>query len=144
VKKINMSYKHRKRCSTLLSVRKMLIKATMKYHCPSLERLKWKKTDKASVGKSTDELKRSSTNRLCMCSVIQLRPTLCDPMDCSPPGSSVHGILQARILEWVAISSSRGSSQPRDWTWVSCVSCTGRQILYLRDTGKPKIRIMRL
>ena len=45
---------------------------------------------------------------------LQLCPTLCDPMDCSPPGSSVHGILQARTLEWVAISSSRGSSQPRD------------------------------
>ena len=40
-------------------------------------------------------------------------PTLCDPMDCSLPGSSVHGIFQARILEWVAISISRGSSQPR-------------------------------
>ena len=40
--------------------------------------------------------------------------TVCDPMDCSPLGSSVHGILQARILEWVAIPSSRGSSQPRD------------------------------
>ena len=46
--------------------------------------------------------------------VIQLCLTCCDPMDCSPPGSSVHGILQARILEWVAISFSRGSSQPRD------------------------------
>ena len=45
--------------------------------------------------------------------------TLCDPMDCSPPGSSVHGILQARILEWVSLSSSRGSSQPRDQTQVS-------------------------
>ena len=45
--------------------------------------------------------------------------TLCDPMDCSPPGSSVHGILWARILEWVAMPSSRGSSQPRDPTWVS-------------------------
>ena len=43
-------------------------------------------------------------------------PTLCNPMDCSPPSSSVHGILQARILEWVAISSSRGYSQPRDRT----------------------------
>ena len=53
--------------------------------------------------------------------------TLCDPMDCSPPGSAVHGILQARILELVVISSFRGSSQPRDWT---CVSCIGRQILY--------------
>ena len=48
-------------------------------------------------------------------------------MECSPPGSSVHGISQARILEWVAISSSRGSSRPRDQT---CVSCMGRQILY--------------
>ena len=46
-------------------------------------------------------------------------PTLCDPMDCSLPGSSLHGILQANILEWVAISFSRGSSQPRDRTWVS-------------------------
>ena len=46
--------------------------------------------------------------------VTQLCPTLCDPTDCNPPGSSVRGILQARILEWVAISSSRGSSQPRD------------------------------
>ena len=45
--------------------------------------------------------------------------TLCDPMDCSPPGFSVHGIHQARILEWVAISSSRGSSWPSDWTHVS-------------------------
>ena len=44
--------------------------------------------------------------------------TLCDPVDCSPPGSSVHGILQARILGWVAIFSSRRSSPPRDWTWV--------------------------
>jgi len=54
------------------------------------------------------------------CSVIQSCPTLWDPMDCSPPGSSVHGILQTRILEWVAISSSRGSSWPRDRTCVSC------------------------
>ena len=46
----------------------------------------------------------------------------CDPMDCSLPGSSVHRILQARILEWVAISFSRGSSQPRNWTWVSCIA----------------------
>ena len=45
-----------------------------------------------------------------VCSVTQSRPTLCDPRDCSPPGSSVHGIFQARILEWVAISYSRRSS----------------------------------
>ena len=51
--------------------------------------------------------------------------TLCDPMNCSPPGSSVHGIFQARILEWVAMPSSRGSSQPRDRTHVSCIFCIG-------------------
>ena len=56
--------------------------------------------------------------------------TLYNPIDCSPPGSSVHGIFQARILQWVAIFSSRGSSRPRDQTCVSCVSCIGRQILY--------------
>ena len=59
--------------------------------------------------------------------VVHSCPTLCDLMDCSPPGSSVHGIFQARMLEWVAIFFSRGSSQPRDETHVSCV---GRQILY--------------
>ena len=50
--------------------------------------------------------------------VTQLCPTLCDPMDCSLPDSSVHGIFQARILEWVAISLSRGFSRPRDWTQI--------------------------
>ena len=54
-----------------------------------------------------------------LCLVTQSCPTLCDPMDCSPPGSSVHGIFQARILEWVAISFSRGTSWPRDWTGFS-------------------------
>ena len=58
---------------------------------------------------------------------LQLCLTLCNPMDHSPPDSSVHGILQERILVWVAISSSRGSFQPRDPTRVSCVSCIGRQ-----------------
>ena len=57
-------------------------------------------------------------------------PTLCNPMDCSPLGSSVHEIFQARVLEWVAIPFSRGSSRPRDWTCISCVSCIGRWILY--------------
>ena len=53
---------------------------------------------------------------------LQSHPTLCDPMDCSLSGPSVPGILQARILEWVAMPSSRGSSWPRDWTCVSCIS----------------------
>ena len=53
--------------------------------------------------------------------VAQLCLTLCYPMDCSLQGFSVHGIFQARVLEWVAIPFSRGSSWPRDWTWVSCI-----------------------
>ena len=58
---------------------------------------------------------------------LQVSPTLCDPVDCSPPGSSVHGTSPAKILEWVAISFSKGSSRPRDQI---CVSCIGRWILY--------------
>ena len=66
--------------------------------------------------------------------VALLCPTLCNPLDCSLPGSSVHGILQARILEWVAIPFSRGSSQPKNGTQVS-----QRQILYpLRHQGRPR------
>ena len=54
----------------------------------------------------------------CCCEVAQPCPTLCSPTDCSLPGSSVHGIFQTRILEWVAVSFSRGPSRPRDRTWV--------------------------
>ena len=66
--------------------------------------------------------------------VTQLCWTLCNPMDCSPPGFSVQGILQARILEWTAIAFSRGTSQPRDRTLVSCF--TGR-FFTVWATGKP-------
>ena len=59
-----------------------------------------------------------------------------DPLDCSPPGSSVHGILQARILQWVAIPFSRGSSQPRDWTQDSCI--TGRWFIIWTTREAPK------
>ena len=69
-------------------------------------------------------------------SVAQSCPILCDHMDRSSPVSSLHAILQARILEYVAISSSWGSSQPRDWTHVSCGSCLSRQILYHWATWK--------
>ena len=58
----------------------------------------------------------STVNSSCFYLAVKSCLTLCNPMDCSPPGSSVHGIFQARILEWVAIFSSRGSSQPRDQT----------------------------
>ena len=65
---------------------------------------------------------------------LQLCLTLCDPMDCSPPGSCVHGILQARILEWVAVPSSRGPSQPRDQAWISR---TAGDSLPLSHWGRP-------
>ena len=71
-----------------------------------------------------------------LCLVTQLYLTLCDSMDCSPLGSPVHGSLQARILEWVAMPSSRGSSQPGDRIQVSCIA--GR-FLWLSPDGSPRI-----
>ena len=67
--------------------------------------------------------------------VAQLCPILCDPMDCSSPGSSVYGILQAWILEWVAISFSRGSFQPRDWTQVSRIVVRRFTVWATREAG---------
>ena len=66
--------------------------------------------------------------------VAQSCPTFCDPMDCNLPGSSVHGVSQARILEWVAISFSRGSSWLRDQTQVSCIAADS---LTSEPPGKP-------
>ena len=68
------------------------------------------------------------------CMYAQSCQTLSDPMDCSPPGFSVLGIFQARTLEWVAVSFSRGPSRPRDRTGVSRISCLGRQTLYYWST----------
>ena len=62
--------------------------------------------------------------------LLQSFLTLCNPMNCCPPGCSVHGIITARILEWVAMLSSKGPSWPRDQTLVSYSSCMGRWILY--------------
>ena len=66
-------------------------------------------------------------------SVAQSCPTLCDPMGCSLPGSSVHGLFQAIVLEWIAISISRGSSQPREQTQVSCIAGRGFIIWATRE-----------
>ena len=76
-------------------------------------------------------------------SVIQSlsRVRLCHPMNCNLLGSSVHGISQARILEWVAISSSRGSSQAGDWTCVSRISCTAGRFFTTGPWGKPSLII---
>ena len=65
---------------------------------------------------------------MCVCGA-QLCLTFRDPMDCTLPGFSVCGIFQARTLEWVVISYCRGSSQPRNWNRISCVSCVGRRIV---------------
>ena len=81
----------------------------------------------ASFGK--DELRdfcilRANVDESEKVKVLVIEPclTLCDPMDCNPTGFSVHGIFQARILKWVAISFSREYSQPKDWTWVSRIA----------------------
>ena len=73
----------------------------------------------------------------CVCACTQLHPTLCDPMDYSPPGSSVHGNFRAGILELVGISFSKRSSWPRDRTHISCSSCISRRILYYCHLGSP-------
>ena len=74
-------------------------------------------------GSSRQQSEKASGHSLCLpAQLLQSCPTLCDPVDGHLPGSSVHGILRARILEWVAISYSRGSSWPRDQTRVSCGS----------------------
>ena len=72
----------------------------------------------------------SHTHILLLFQLLWSVQLFCDSMNCSLPGSSVHGIFQARILEWVAIYSSRRSSWPRDQILVSCISCIGRWILY--------------
>ena len=69
-------------------------------------------------------------------------PTLCDPTDCSPAGSTVHGIVLARILEWAAISSSRGSSPPRDQTCISFFSCVAGRFFTSQSLGKPRFSVV--
>ena len=79
---------------------------------------------------------------LCYAKSLQSCPTLCDPIDSSPPGSPVPGILQARTLQGVAIPFSMGSSPPRDQTQVSHVSCIGRHVLYYyRHLGSPRFEV---
>ena len=82
-------------------------------------------TDYRNTG--TEKQFPSQITIVCCCLVARLCPTLCSPTDCSPPGFSVCGISQVRILKWIAISFSKGCSQPRDWTSLSYI---GRQILY--------------
>ena len=94
------------------------------------------------IGKSREH-KPSWNHLVCCCLVTKLCLTLCDPRACSPPGPSVHGISQARILEWAAISFSRGSSQPRDQTPVSCIGMNWQAVsLALSRQGTRMASIM--
>ena len=91
-----------------------------------------------TAGEGEDGMNRESSidiHTTCALS-FQSCPTLCDPVDCSLPGSSVYGILWARKLEWIAMPSSRGSSRPRDQTHVSC---TAGRFLTTEPPGKPRI-----
>ena len=96
------------------------------------------------VAKESDATEQLNNNKiyspshsmLCCTQSLQPHPTLCSPMDRSPPGSSVHGVLQARILEWVAMLSSRGSSQPRDRIHISCVSCFAGRFFTTEPPGQ--------
>ena len=74
-----------------------------------------------------------------LCSCAQSCLTLCDPMNCSSPGSSIHGIFYVKILEWVAIPFSRDSFWPRDQTWVSCISCIAGWVFIAEPPGKTLI-----
>ena len=100
--------------------------------------------DKAVMILASDFWPQETLLNVCVCAGMcvwaQSNLTLSSPTDCSPPGFSVHRILQAKILEWVSISFSRGSSWTRDQTWVSCI---GRQIsLPLSHWGSPMIVLL--
>ena len=107
----------------------------LQYFCleNSVDRGAWQAIYSSWGQKELDTTERlSQTLNVCIrAKSLQLCLTLCDPMDCSQPGSSVHGIFHARILEWVAISYSRGFSPPRDRTRVSCVSCIASRFFTL-------------
>ena len=85
--------------------------------------------------KNTSNIFQYLVYLMCIGLVTSVSLTLCNPMDCSPPGSSVHGILQARMLEWVVMPSSRGSSLPRDRT---CGSCLASRFFTAEPPGQPQ------
>ena len=132
-----MAKRHMKRCLTLLIIIEIQIKTTVSYHLTlisldiftkSTNNKCWRcyrgKGTLYTIGRNVNWCTHYGEQYAAAVAAKSLQscPTLCDPMDCSPPGFSVHGILQARILKWVAISFSRGSSQPRDQTQVSRIA----------------------
>ena len=133
---IKIVKRHLQRCSISLTIEEMQIKTIMRYHLTSVRmgsitkstnKKCWRKGNSSIplLGMYTLTVTTESSVYVHTCSVFQSCPTLCDLMDCSPPGSSVHGIFQARKLEWIAISFCKGSSGPRTRTHISYVSGTG-------------------
>ena len=127
-----------------------LLSAAAKTWCSQINKYKKKSGPRISIAiffKDTKmfnkHVKRCSNISLYVCMLSCFSPllTLCNPMDCSPAVSSVHGILQTGILEWVAVPSSRESSQPRDQTCVSYISHWLVCSLPLAPPGKPNISI---
>ena len=107
-------------------------------HCPRPVSYQEIHSRPHKVGEATDPQRQGNFFCFGVCAqLLQSCLTFYYPVDYSPPGSSVHGVLQERILEWVAISFSRGSSQPRDQTHVSCVSLIATNSLPTEPTGKP-------
>ena len=104
-------------CTKFSNMHKTILNSILFYHCLFLHQ------------------HHAALKTMCACKVAQSCPTLCDPVDCSPPGSSVHEILQAGILGCVAIPFSRGSSWPRDQTWVFCIA--SRFSYHLNHQGSP-------
>ena len=128
--------------STLVNIREIQIKTTMRYQLTLVRMAIVKHSTKNQGWRGCGEMRtllhlcwndnsKQPLWRQCVCMLNHFSHAwLFNPVDSSPPGSSVHGILQARILEWSAMTSSRGSSPPRDWSPVSYVSCVGEQVLY--------------
>ena len=107
--------------------------------CPCGRKLRLAVSNGKQTVVTTVTLSKLCFEGCCCCLVAQSCLTLCDPMACSLPGTSVHGFLQAWILEWVAMPSSRGSSWPRDRTWVSC---TAGRFFTAEPPGKPILWIL--
>ena len=106
----------------------------------------WVETDKQARNGSLSDVCVCVRARVCVCVCVcvcalwlQSCLNLWNPMDCSPPGSSVHGMLQARIPKWVGVSSSRGCSRPRDRSCVSSASCIAGKFFITEPLGKPKM-----
>ena len=85
---------------------------------------------------AVSQLEDVISSRVCVCLHAQLLPTLCDPMDCNPPGSSVHRIFLARTLGWVAIFFSKGPSWPKDWTCISHILCAAGRFFTIEPPGR--------